>query len=239
MTYLQFHLVFILPPLLLLWAVQPRPMGGIGAREAWKWIGTVTGIAFLYTTPWDNYLVWRGVWGYGEGRVLGVIGYVPVEEYLFFLLQPVLTGLWYLWIRFKSPARSGPTPDRLRMWMVGFWLAVAGAGALCLTGTRTLYLGLILIWAAPVLAGMSWLGADTFWQHRRGWALGITVPTLYLWFADRTAIALGVWDISDRYSVGFDPLGLPIEEAVFFFVTNVLVVQGLLLFLPVPKSVFQ
>jgi len=52
----------------------------------------------VYTTPWDNYLIWRDVWHYGTDRVVGTIGYVPVEEYLFFLLQPILTGFWLYWL---------------------------------------------------------------------------------------------------------------------------------------------
>jgi lycopene beta-cyclase len=51
--------------------------------------------------------VWRGVWGYGADRVIGTIGYVPVEEYLFFILQPLLTGLWLYLV--LTGAR-GPTP---------------------------------------------------------------------------------------------------------------------------------
>ncbi|MFN3179873.1 MAG: lycopene cyclase domain-containing protein, partial [Thermus sp.] len=86
MTYLQFHLTFLLPPLLiLLLLARPRP------PRLWAYL-LMPLIALVYTTPWDNYLVWKGVWGYPEGRVLLRIGYVPLEEYLFFLLQPLLTG---------------------------------------------------------------------------------------------------------------------------------------------------
>ena len=48
---------------------------------------------------------------------------------------------------------------------------------------------------------------------------------------DRVAIGLGIWDITNRFSLGADPLGLPVEEAVFFLFTNLLVVQGAMLFL--------
>ena len=86
MTYLAFHLVFLLPPLLILLATGfPRP------PRLWAYL-LMPLIALVYTTPWDNYLVWQGVWGYPEGRVLLRLGYVPLEEYLFFLLQPLLTG---------------------------------------------------------------------------------------------------------------------------------------------------
>lgn len=115
---------------------------------------------------------------------------------------------------------------------MSFWLFVAVFGLACLTRTSTLYLGLILAWAAPVLAGMSWLGADRFWRQRRILAVGIAVPTLYLWVADAVAIALRIWEISPTYTVGFTPFGLPLEEATFFLVTNVLVAKGVTLFLP-------
>ena len=94
MTYLQFHLIFLLPPLLLLgfltrraWLRKQLPGFGLAA------LAVHVAVAVLYTTPWDNYLVARGVWGYGEGRVLFTLGWVPFEEYLFFVLQTLLTGM--------------------------------------------------------------------------------------------------------------------------------------------------
>ncbi len=236
MTYFQFLLAFILPPILLLTLVQPRPWAAVGARTALKWLAVVALIALVYTTPWDNYLVWRGVWGYGAERVVGTLGYVPVEEYLFFLLQPLLTGLFFFLARAKWPPDSVPPPPLLRPLATAAWAAVAAAGgaALWLGPERWLYFGLILAWAAPALAGMTWTGAPKLWADRRAAAVALVVPTLYLWIADRTAIRLGIWDISDRYSVGLDPLGLPVEEATFFLLTNWLCVQGLAMFLPDP-----
>jgi lycopene cyclase domain-containing protein len=64
----------------------------------------------------------------------------------------------------------------------------------------------------------------------RTWPVAVAVPTLYLWFADRVAIGLGVWTISETFTLGIDLFGLPMEEATFFLVTNLLVVQGLVLF---------
>jgi lycopene beta-cyclase len=240
MTYLQFHFVFTLPVIGLLWLLQSRPMGGVGARRAWRAIGLVVLIAFVYTTPWDNYLVYRGVWGYGgEDRVIGTIGYVPIEEYLFFILQTVLTGLWLMIVRRYHPPVAQESPTGWRTSLVGFWLTVAAAGMVMLFFTRSLYMGLILAWAAPVLAGMSWLGANRFWRQRRALALGIAVPTGYLWMTDAIAIALGIWEISPTYTFGLNPGGLPVEEATFFLVTNVLVVKGVTLFLPERVSVLQ
>jgi lycopene cyclase domain-containing protein len=74
-TYLQFHLVFTLPPLLLLALLTWRAFyRGRVPRAGLVALGVHVLLALLYTTPWDNYLVARGVWGYGEGRVLFTLG---------------------------------------------------------------------------------------------------------------------------------------------------------------------
>src|SRR5690606_37938327 len=59
-TYLAFHAVFILPPIfLLLWRRRGRTP--VHPRET-LFLVAIAAIAFVYTTPWDNHLVWRGVW---------------------------------------------------------------------------------------------------------------------------------------------------------------------------------
>ena len=239
MTYLQFHLVFVLPLIALLVVIQKRPLAGVGAPEALKWLGAIVVLAFVYTTPWDNYLVARGVWTYPPGRVLATIGYVPVEEYAFFVLQPILTGLFYFALRGRAIADAPhrEPPEAFKAVLVAFWGLLTASGVACLlAGGHALYMGLILAWASPVLAGLSWIGAGKIWDERRRVGIAVAVPTLYLWAADRTAIALGIWDISDPMRFGWDPLGLPIEEATFFVVTNVLCVFGLAMFLPSPPE---
>lgn len=233
MTYLSFHLVFILPVIAVLAVIHLRQAVRLD-RQAWAMLALMSGVAFIYTTPWDNYLVYRGVWGYGSERVLGTLGYVPLEEYAFFLLQPILTGLWYFLLRARARRSTTPPPRWLRPSATAFWLLLTATGVIMLMSMSThwTYMGLILAWCSPVLAGLSWLGTSHVWRDRRAVALGVAVPTVYLWIADRTAIDFGIWTIADTYSVGFDPVGLPIEEALFFFVTNLLVVQGLAMLLP-------
>ncbi len=230
MTYLQFHLVFIIPALLLVALVPPRPLTGETRRRGLFFLVLVAAIAFVYTTPWDNYLVYRGVWGYGTARVLGVIGYVPIEEYAFFLLQPFLTGLWF-YRRFHGPDATAVTATWQPKLIGGLgWLVVSVVGYLLMQQESGLYMGLILVWAGPVLAGQWAYAGHKIWAWRRPVFWGIAVPTVYLWVADGLAIGLGIWEISATYTLGPAVLGLPIEEATFFLLTNVLVVQGLVLF---------
>jgi lycopene cyclase domain-containing protein len=165
--------------------------------------------------------------------VLATIAYVPVEEYLFFILQPILTGLFY----FQYVARWTPTPQRARSssaW-IGFlsflFVTAIGAALLISEWQQGFYMGLILSWAAPILAGMWLYDGQSLWAHRTTLLITVAVPTLYLWIADATAIGTGIWSISTTYTIGFSPFGLPIEEATFFLMTNLLVIHGLLLLL--------
>ena len=237
-TYLQFHLVFTLPWLALLlgWAVlrvrSGRGLDAVSGRSSGYAVAVLlvhVAIALIYTTPWDNYLVARGVWGYPPGRVLFTLGYVPVEEYLFFVIQTGVTGLWLLFLlsrRSLPPPRTG-VGGRLRVLGATLWLLVAAAGVLALARPTGTYLGLILAWAGPVLALQWGFGGDLLLRRPRVLLAAVSLPTLYLWAADRFAIGAGVWWIDDALTTGLSPLGLPVEEAVFFLVTNLLIVFGM------------
>jgi len=233
MSYLTFHLVFLVPLIgaMLLWYCPPlQEEKSTRVRIA---IPLVCLIAVSYTTPWDNYLVAQEIWWYGPDRVLATIGHVPIEEYLFFILQPLFTGLFlyqYLGRWGTDPRHSSPTAA----WM-GFvvFVGLTALGVIFVTaaGSWATYLGLILIWAPPIMAGMWLYDGETLWAYRKTLIVGTAIPTFYLWVADTVAIRSGIWTISTEYTVGITPLGLPIEEASFFLFTNLLVVKGILLLL--------
>lgn len=95
MSYLQFLLLFVGVPLTLLGSQLRRYI----RRAHLVMLIGLAAIALVYTTPWDNYLVATRVWYYDPKLVLNLtIGYVPVEEYVFFILQTFLTGLFGLWL---------------------------------------------------------------------------------------------------------------------------------------------
>jgi lycopene beta-cyclase len=230
MSYLMFHLVFIVPAILVAGWLARDSFPSLSWRKKWIGVAAIAAIAFVYTTPWDNFLLWRGVWDYGPDRVLGKIGFVPIEEYMFFVLQPVLTGLFLFivlgqrtlgWVKHDSrtPQRAGNM----------FFALLTLAGAAFIGFESTHYLGLILVWAGPVLLFQWAYGGSQLWRLRRVYTLAVAIPTLYLCIADGIAIHLNVWTISTRFTTGIAFWSLPLEEALFFLMTNMLVVQGLLL----------
>jgi len=228
MTYLGFILVFLCLPVAVL-ALTVRP-----TRLQWIGIASLLGITLAWAIPWDNYLAATGVWSYDPRLLLGVwIGWAPLEEYLFILLMPVLYGLWTCallkWIR----------PGSRRADLLAA-LAVAAA-LICLaasraapppTGSRPLtYLLLLAGWSAPVILGQVALGWKILSGRAAVWVLGSLVPALVLTVGDSIALQGGIWQINPARMVNvFLPGQVPLEEGLFFLLTGLMIVQGLLLF---------
>ena len=233
MTYLTFHLVFLVPPILLMGMLYRRPQNLGDDIRVTLAIPVVCLLALSYTTPWDNYLVAREIWWYGPDRVVGTIGHVPIEEYLFFVLQPLLTGLFLYQYLGRYAVSPKPSSSRAAWGGAAIFGALTGIGILCLLSGRTeaQYMGLILAWAPPILAGMWLYDGETLWSLRSTVTITTAVPTVYLWVADAVAIGTGIWTISPSHTLGVSAFGLPLEEATFFLFTNLLVVHGVLLLL--------
>ena len=94
------------------------------------------------------------------------------------------------------------------------------------------YMRLILLWAGPVLFLLWSLAHQAL--TRLPWSktvLPILIPTVYLWMVDTFALQKGTWAISSGTKWAFQPWsGMEIEEAIFFLLTNTLVVFGLVAF---------
>ena len=104
------------------------------------------------------------------------------------------------------------------------------AGLLVFGWTPGTYMALEIIWALlPIMLQLGF-GADILWHHRRLVALSIAVPTLYLSLADSIAIGAGTWTFSPQKSTGWLIGGvLPVEELLFFLLTNTLIGFGMTL----------
>lgn len=232
MTYSLFLLIFLVTPIVALgWMMRSH----LTRRHA-KWLALLMAVALVYTTAWDNYLVASRVWWYDPNLVMGItIGWVPLEEYTFFLLQPLMTGLWVLYLNRHLPLAAATTGShRLRV------IVTMGAGLIWLGALYVLaggwlpgnYLALILVWALPPIALQTAFGADILWHERQRVLLSLLPVVIYLSLADALAIGLGTWTINPERSLEIY-LGsvLPVEEFVFFLVTNVLIVFSFVLLL--------
>lgn len=242
MTYFGFLFTFLVPPILLVTLLNWRDRRAgrrlvpeLRGLSPVLLTGLLVAVAVVWTTPWDNYLVATRVWWYDHALVTGVtIGWVPIEEYCFFALQPIMVGLWVVWLgRRIAPAATDPGNARLRpvaASLAGVLLAAAAVSLL--SGYRpATYLSLKLVWALPPILIQLAFGADILWQHRRLVVLAIASATAYLAASDTIAISSGTWTIDPDQSFARLKIGgiLPLEELLFFLLTNVLVVFGLVL----------
>ncbi|HSR46670.1 MAG TPA: lycopene cyclase domain-containing protein [Anaerolineales bacterium] len=240
MTYFAFLGLFLVVPIsaaLIYFAARRKGSGlppRLTALRPIAAIAITALVAVIYTTPWDNYLVASGVWGYPRSQVSGVIlGYVPLEEYLFFVLQTVLTSLGLIWVAGRSRrAESGP-PARLRLWaalpLLMLW--VIACAALAGPWGPWRYSVLLLAWALPPILIQVIFGADLLWQERRIALSTIVAATLYYSLADIFAVSAGTWDFNPALIFGVRLGPLPVEEILFFLLTNVLIVFSVTLLL--------
>lgn len=236
MTYLDLLVVGLGVPIVGL-LVRLRGDAGHSAGDVERSRGqsaallAVGALAFLTALPWDASLLHRGTWSYPHGLTLGRLFGVPLEEVLFILAQPVLVGLWLRVLR--PPHRPAPATPAARRRLcgrgAGCWLGVTAAGVLLTTSPSTSYLGWLLAWAGPLLALQWAVGGDRLVVAARSIVLGVVPPTLYLCLLDRLALHEALWRLSPRYTTGITVGGLPVEELLFFALTDLLVVGGLLL----------
>ena len=252
MTYFGFLLRFLVIPILVLLAVtyrdtkRNRSISGFRNTAAvWTGIALHVLLAVLYTTPWDNYLVATGVWYYNPDLVTGILlGYVPIEEYTFFVLETLLAGLWWWFLARRIFPLSAEKPQGMRdritankklvyvsicflvpLWFIFTYLFFFGAASWT-------YLSIILFWALPPIFLQLLFGADILWHYRRLVFWSILIPSAYLSLMDIVALRYTTWSISPEQTTGILFFGiLPLEEVVFFFITNILIAFGMTLLL--------
>jgi len=249
MTYFGFLLRFLLIPIIIFLAIRlwdnknNKPIIGFkNGRAVWMAIGIHVLLAVVYTTPWDNYLVATGVWYYNPKLVTGIVfGYVPIEEYTFFIVETILSGLWWWFLTRRFDFATAPLSAKefksnknlifisssflVFIWMIFTYLFFFGA-------TKWTYLSITLFWALPAILPQLLFGADILWHYRKLVTWAILIPGTYLSLMDIVALKATTWSISPTQTTGVLFFGiLPLEEVVFFFITNVLVVFGMTLLL--------
>lgn len=249
MTYFGFLLCFLFIPILIFLAItwwdnknNKTITDFKNGRAVWIAIAIHVLLAVVYTTPWDNYLVATGVWYYNPKLVTGIVlGYVPIEEYTFFIVESILAGLWWWFLARRFDYASAPLSARkfkpnksliyvstcllITIWILSAYLFFFG-------DEKWTYLSIILFWALPAILSQVLFGADILWHYRKLTFWSILVPSLYLSLMDIVALKATTWSISPSQTTGILFFGiLPIEEVTFFFITNVMLTFGVTLLL--------
>ncbi|CRK30795.1 Bifunctional lycopene cyclase/phytoene synthase like protein [Verticillium longisporum] len=236
--YALVHLFWTVPPATIL-TILVYPF--LTRVDAAKLCFIIT-VAVVATIPWDSYLIRTNIWNYPPDAVLGYSLFdIPAEELFFFVIQTYFTA--QLYVLFNKPVLHAQylnapwaVPAGIRRAKVAGQVFLAAAivyGCYLISGSAEgTYLGLILTWAAP-FALLTWSITAHFilalpWTST---LLPIVAPTVYLWVVDELALGRGTWAIQSGTKLGVRLFGhLEIEEAVFFLVTNMLVVFGLAAF---------
>ncbi len=240
MSYLKFHMVFNLPLVLalgtacLMWV----------EFDGWKWgvACVVAAVVFLCTTPWDNYAIRQGIWGFPESRLLGRWMALPYEEVAFFFIQGMhvilLLELLMLWM---PDARSREVdvfamPETFVLMGLGalVWgIAGVWGGKKIGRGSRYHYLWHLLYWTLPVIFVQWVIAWDVLLPRLELVGVATLFVGTYLSLADICAVEEGIWFFDEKQIFGIKWLGkLPVEEILFFYITSLLVAQSYLILLP-------
>ncbi|RAH80483.1 terpenoid synthase [Aspergillus japonicus CBS 114.51] len=154
-------------------------------------------LAVTATIPWDSYLIRHGIWSYPPDATFNRTLYDIPLEEVAFFV--LQTTITGLVYCICSKALVLP------MYLPGRPVR------------RARDLGGLGMLVSPFIVSLPW----------KATAPPIVLPTVYLWVADRSAMAAGVWSIESATQLGVHVFGLEIEEMLFFLVTNVMIVFGL------------
>ncbi len=204
-------------------------------------LGLVLFAVVVFTTPWDNLAAKWGIWGFPREKYSLRLGYLPIEEYAFFILQSVNVVLALRALLLYFPSFQTGQETAIGKWTllclgasVIPWMLVAAQLAWLRhqAGPRVNY-ALHLAWFLPVLYAQWVLAPPLFRDHALLLALVTTLFGLYYTVADLVAVRGGTWYFDEKQITGLKLAGLlPWEEIAFFFLTSLLVAQSYLLLLP-------
>jgi len=238
MTYFGFHLRFNGPVLLLAGAWAGRDLLSSGSMPM---VLLVLLLVMVFTTPWDNWAAYCGIWGFPRGQYWKRVGWLPVEEYLFFIIQSVEAMLLTLVaLRVLGPF---DTPEHLLTWpqqgmACGLVCILWGIVGVLFRGrfgrqSRGHYAWHLFFWFLPVILLQWIIGWPVLVERGAVVLLVMAVLGTYLSLADLVAIKHGVWHFDEKQTTGHK-IGpsMPWEEAVFFYLTSALVSQSYLILLP-------
>jgi lycopene cyclase domain-containing protein len=238
MTYFRFHLIFNLPVRVVLTVLNWHPRFRVGEPTAF---GLVLLAVMVFTTPWDNLAAKWGIWGFPRQKYSLRIGYLPVEEYIFFLLQSInvmlaVRALFLFfphWLTARETDIDIWTKVCLVVSILPWFLIVLQLRALRSKKGPCINYAIHLAWFLPVIYAQWVIAPLLFWNHILFLTLVTSIFGVYYTVADLAAVRAGTWFFDEKQITGIKLNGvLPWEEIAFFFLTSLLVAQSYLLLVP-------
>lgn len=98
--------------------------------------------------------------------------------------------------------------------------------------SRWYYTVHLLLWMGPVVLLQWAIAGRILWRNRRAILWPTALVGSYLIATDVVAVAFGVWHFDPQLILGINPLGVPIEEWLFFYLTAFIVAQAFVMLLP-------
>ncbi|KAL4891160.1 phytoene synthase [Aspergillus ambiguus] len=230
LDYLMVHITYNIPWAILMTSLSWPFLTRLDCAK----IQALVMVSLIATIPWDSYLVRNRIWTYHPDAVTGYTLFsIPLEEVFFFVIQTYNTSLLYTILTRKLvlPAYLRESSNRQRTAGTILLLILAlGGGAAVYCGHRYTYLGLIVVWTSPWLL-IQWAFSSDFISTfpRKGYIASVMIPTVFLWVVDTVSLKSGTWVIADSTKLDIQPwTAMDLEEAIFFFITNVMIVNGLI-----------
>lgn len=236
-TYRRFHAVWTLPLLAVIAIACHMVQISVGG---WLTPLALCTVVVVFTFPWDNWAVRRGVWDFPDDRLIARISALPVEEIFFFVVQTLHVGwLTALMLRLMPGPVAGTVsfelPTLISIGAVLLCWAVTGLLTRARRSARphVTYAWHLFYWFAPIIIVQWTFGWDLLAPRFVVIALATAFVGTFLIFSDIWAVRRGIWFFDERQITGGRIATiLPWEEAAFFYVTSLLVAQSTILLLP-------
>lgn len=225
MTYIEFLLIFTVIPIIILLFLLRKNLDAVYL----KWLLVVSVIAFTATSGWDNYAVYSGIWHFPEDKTLSIkLFYVPVEEYMFFFLQTFTTGL----VQFIFIKKYFNGSQKYFSFLLAAVLIFQTNEITKLPFDNFNYLFHLFSWGGFFILIQIIAGRKKIPKYISAIIIPSVIMTIYFSIADSISIGQGIWDFDPLQTTGIRIFNIPLEEILFFLVTNILITEAMILFLP-------
>lgn len=230
LTYMEVIVYYTLPPTIFLYFLL-RPL--TGSFDKFRHI-SICVLMLIYTAPWINYTMHRHSLKYHKDTVITTVDELPIERYIFFIMQMIFTSLWTsLCSRWTFSALYLKSTNRIQFHLIRYSVITLMVAAMyfgwkhSISGNKTFYLG-SMVWWFLLAAIILWRFSGPYiWKRYKEYLASIFLPSIYFCYVDLIAMRNGHWQINKATSLGVFPIcnDLPLEEIAFIFLTNSLVVQ--------------